>query len=58
MKLFVFLSYCLFAGMFVNAQSAVDFANLTKYKDDNASILSSKKKWMLSLWGIPLQKAG
>lgn len=44
MKLFVFLSYCLFAGMFVNAQSAVDFANLTKYKDDNASILSSKKK--------------
>ncbi len=30
--------------MFVNAQSAVDFANLTKYKDDNASILSSKKK--------------
>ena len=44
MKLFVFLSSCLFAGMFVNAQSAVDFANLTKYKDDNASILSSKKK--------------
>lgn len=44
MKLFVFLSYCLFAGMFVNAQSAGDFANLTKYKDDNASILSSKKK--------------
>ncbi|WP_336687756.1 SGNH/GDSL hydrolase family protein [Chryseobacterium bernardetii] len=44
MKLFIFLSYCLFAGMFVNAQSAVDFANLTKYKDDNASILSSKKK--------------
>lgn len=44
MKLFVFLSCCLFAGMFVNAQSAVDFANLTKYKDDNAGILSSKKK--------------
>ncbi|CAM2974883.1 capsular biosynthesis protein [Chryseobacterium flavum] len=44
MKLFVFLSCCLFAGIFVNAQSAVDFANLTKYKDDNAGILSSKKK--------------
>lgn len=44
MKLFVFLAFSLFAGTFVKAQSAVDFANLTKYKDENTSILSSKKK--------------
>lgn len=44
MKLFVFLAFSLFAGAFVKAQSAVDFANLTKYKDENTSILSSKKK--------------
>lgn len=44
MKLFIFLTFSLFAGTFVNAQSAVDFANLTKYKDENTSILSSKKK--------------
>lgn len=44
MKLFVFLAFSLFAGAFVKAQSAVDFANLIKYKDENTSILSSKKK--------------
>ncbi|WP_336960963.1 SGNH/GDSL hydrolase family protein [Chryseobacterium contaminans] len=44
MKLFFFLSFYLIASTFVNAQSAVDFANLTKYKDENTSIVSSKKK--------------
>lgn len=44
MKPFVFLSFFLFANTFVKAQSAVDFANLAKYKDENTSILSSKKK--------------
>lgn len=44
MKPFVFLSFFLFANTFVNAQSAVDFANLAKYKEENTSILSSKKK--------------
>lgn len=44
MKLFFFLSFYLIANTFVNAQSAVDFANLTKYKDENTSIVSSKKK--------------
>ncbi|OCA71900.1 hypothetical protein BBH99_13375 [Chryseobacterium contaminans] len=44
MKLFFFLSFYLFTNTIVNAQSAVDFANLTKYKDENTSIVSSKKK--------------
>lgn len=44
MKLFIFLAFSLFAGTSANAQSAVDFANLTRYKDENTSILSSKKK--------------
>ncbi|MDM1556967.1 SGNH/GDSL hydrolase family protein [Chryseobacterium indologenes] len=44
MKVFVFLTFSLFACTFVNAQNAIDFANLTKYKDENTSILSSKKK--------------
>ncbi|MBV8326238.1 SGNH/GDSL hydrolase family protein [Chryseobacterium sp.] len=44
MKLSVFLTLSLFTGLFVNAQNAVDFANLARYKDENTSILSSKKK--------------
>lgn len=44
MKLFIFIAFSLLSGIFVNAQSAVDFANLTRYKDENTSILSSKKK--------------
>ncbi|CEJ70314.1 GDSL-like Lipase/Acylhydrolase [Chryseobacterium oranimense G311] len=44
MKLSVFLIIGLLFGEFVNAQSAVDFANLARYKDDNTTILNSKKK--------------
>lgn len=44
MKLFIFIAFSLFSGIFINAQSAVDFANLTRYKDENTNILSSKKK--------------
>ncbi|MBB6368975.1 SGNH/GDSL hydrolase family protein [Chryseobacterium shigense] len=44
MKLSVFLVIGLLFGVFVNAQSAVDFANLARYKDDNTTILNSKKK--------------
>lgn len=44
MKLFIFIAFNLFSGIFINAQSAVDFANLTRYKDENTNILSSKKK--------------
>ncbi|WP_343607367.1 SGNH/GDSL hydrolase family protein [Chryseobacterium oranimense] len=44
MKLSVFLIIGLLFGEFVNAQSAVDFANLARYKDDNTVILNSKKK--------------
>lgn len=44
MKSFIFLAFGLFSGAFINAQSAVDFANLTRYKDENTSIVSSKKK--------------
>lgn len=44
MKLFIFIAFSLLSGIFVNAQSAFDFANLTRYKDENTSILSSKKK--------------
>ncbi|SIT21648.1 Lysophospholipase L1 [Chryseobacterium ureilyticum] len=44
MKLFIFIAFNLFSCIFINAQSAVDFANLTRYKDENTNILSSKKK--------------
>ncbi|SHF30921.1 SGNH/GDSL hydrolase family protein [Chryseobacterium sp. OV279] len=44
MKLSLFIAIGLFAGEFVHAQSSVDFANLTKYKDDNTAILNTKKK--------------
>lgn len=44
MKLSVFLIIGLLFGEFINAQSAVDFANLARYKDDNTAILNSKKK--------------
>jgi lysophospholipase L1-like esterase len=44
MKLSVFLIIGLLFGEFVKAQSAVDFANLARYKDDNTVILNSKKK--------------
>ncbi|MDR2235449.1 MAG: SGNH/GDSL hydrolase family protein [Chryseobacterium sp.] len=44
MKLFVFLAFSLITGTFVNAQNAVDFANIARYKDENTGILSSKRK--------------
>lgn len=44
MKLSVFLLMGLFLGVFFKAQSAVDFANLARYKDDNATILNARKK--------------
>ncbi|BAP30193.1 uncharacterized protein CHSO_1156 [Chryseobacterium sp. StRB126] len=43
MKLFIFLAFSLFAGTSADAQNAIDFANLTRYKDENTSILNSKK---------------
>jgi hypothetical protein len=44
MKLSIFLAIGLLLGELVNAQSAVDFANLTRYKEDNTVILNAKKK--------------
>ncbi len=44
MKSLIFLAFGLFSAAFVNAQSAVDFANLARYKDENTAIVSSKKK--------------
>jgi len=44
MKLSMFLAIGLLLGEFVNAQNAVDFANLARYKDDNAAIVATKKK--------------
>ncbi|PIF44510.1 lysophospholipase L1-like esterase [Chryseobacterium sp. 52] len=44
MKLSILLALGLLAGEFVNAQSAVDFANIAKYRDDNTAILTAKKK--------------
>jgi len=44
MKLSMFLAIGLLLGEFVNAQNAVDFANLARYKDDNAAIVAAKKK--------------
>lgn len=40
----MFLAIGLLLGEFVNAQNAVDFANLARYKDDNAAIVATKKK--------------
>ncbi|MCT2561209.1 GDSL-type esterase/lipase family protein [Chryseobacterium herbae] len=44
MKLSLFIAIGLLAGEFVHAQSAVDFANLAKYREDNTAILNAKKK--------------
>ncbi|MDN5396653.1 MAG: SGNH/GDSL hydrolase family protein [Chryseobacterium sp.] len=44
MKLSIFIALGLLAGELVSAQSAVDFANLAKYKDDNTLIVNAKKK--------------
>lgn len=44
MKALIFITFSLFSGIFVYAQSAIDFANFTRYKDENTRILSSKKK--------------
>ncbi|MGG5209954.1 SGNH/GDSL hydrolase family protein [Chryseobacterium sp. MIQD13] len=44
MKLSILLAVGLLLGQFMNAQSAADFANLAKYKEDNTAILSTKKK--------------
>ena len=44
MKLSLFIAIGLLVGEFVNAQSAVDFANLTRYREDNTAILNAKKK--------------
>lgn len=44
MKLSIFLAIGLFLGELVSAQSAVDFANLAKYRDDNSAIVNTKKK--------------
>ncbi|NML70988.1 hypothetical protein HHL23_14455 [Chryseobacterium sp. RP-3-3] len=44
MKSSIFLAIGLLLGEFVNAQSAVDFANLARYKDDNTAIVNAKKK--------------
>ncbi|NIF07411.1 capsular biosynthesis protein [Chryseobacterium sp. Tr-659] len=44
MKLSVFIALSLLTCEFINAQSAIDFANITKYKDENTAILNSKKK--------------
>lgn len=44
MKLSVFLVISLLSGAFVKAQSAVDFANLARYKEENIALLNAKKK--------------
>ncbi|MGK6343715.1 SGNH/GDSL hydrolase family protein [Chryseobacterium sp. DT-3] len=44
MKSSIFLAIALLLSELINAQSAVDFANLAKYKDDNTAILNAKKK--------------
>lgn len=44
MKLSIFIALGLLAGELVSAQSAVDFANLAKYKDDNTVIVNDRKK--------------
>ncbi|KMQ58510.1 hypothetical protein ACM46_22495 [Chryseobacterium angstadtii] len=40
----MFIIFGLFLSQFVNAQSAVDFANLARYKEDNSVLLSTRKK--------------
>ncbi|REC77610.1 hypothetical protein DRF60_11555 [Chryseobacterium elymi] len=44
MKSSILLAIALLLSELINAQSAVDFANLAKYKDDNTTILNAKKK--------------
>ncbi|WP_080778208.1 SGNH/GDSL hydrolase family protein [Chryseobacterium phocaeense] len=44
MKLSVFLVMSLLSGAYVKAQSAVDFANLARYKEENIALLNAKKK--------------
>ncbi|MDP9960608.1 SGNH/GDSL hydrolase family protein [Chryseobacterium lathyri] len=44
MKSSIFLAIALLLSELINAQSAVDFANLSRYKDDNTAILNTKKK--------------
>ncbi|WP_053082736.1 SGNH/GDSL hydrolase family protein [Chryseobacterium angstadtii] len=44
MKISIFIIFGLFLSQFVNAQSAVDFANLARYKEDNSVLLSTRKK--------------
>ena len=44
MKSSIFLAIALLLCELINAQSAVDFANLAKYKDDNTANLNAKKK--------------
>ncbi|KFF19003.1 SGNH/GDSL hydrolase family protein [Chryseobacterium sp. JM1] len=44
MKLSLFIAIALFVGEFVHAQSAVDFANLARYREDNTAMLNAKKK--------------
>lgn len=44
MKLSVFLIIGLLSGIFVKAQSAVDFANLARYKEENTALITAKKK--------------
>lgn len=44
MKSSIFLAFALLLSELINAQSAVDFANLGKYKEDNTTILNTKKK--------------
>lgn len=44
MKSSIFLAIGLLLSEFVSAQSAVDFANLAKYKEDNTTVLATNKK--------------
>ncbi|MFT4094908.1 MAG: SGNH/GDSL hydrolase family protein [Niabella sp.] len=44
MKIVMLLFTGLFLGELINAQSAVDFANLSKYKDQNTALLNTGKK--------------
>lgn len=44
MKSSIFLAIALLLSELINAQNAVDFANLSRYKDDNTAILNAKKK--------------
>jgi len=44
MKSSIFLAIALLLSELINAQNSVDFANLSRYKDDNTAILNAKKK--------------